>query len=255
MVTDSVQRRWVEFAEIDNVRDLGGLPVIGGGTTRFGIAYRSSTPQHLTEDDLGILIGPVGLRTLIDLRNPDEVVREGYGRLTGSPAVRMVNLPVRKATGVAATPAELIPDGRRYDLVGLYRDLLSGSGESIVTAARLIADAERHSVVFHCAAGKDRTGIVAAMVLDAVGVPAEAIAADYALTGERLERIRARLDALPSYHGLPPVRTGILAVDPEVIIRFLDELHTTHDGAAGWLLDNGLTDAELALLRTTLVEP
>ncbi|WP_330254575.1 tyrosine-protein phosphatase [Nocardia sp. NBC_00565] len=254
MFTDSAQRRWVEFAEIDNVRDLGGLPVLGGGTTRFGIAYRSSTPQHLTEDDLGILIGPVGLRTLIDLRNPDEVVREGCGRLTGSPAVRMVNLPVRKATGVAATPAELVPDGRHYDLVGLYRDLLSGSGESIVAAARLIADAERHSVVFHCAAGKDRTGIVAAMVLDAVGVPAEAIAADYALTGERLERIRARLDALPSYHGLPPVRTGILAVDPDVIIGFLDELHRTHDGAAGWLLDNGLTDAELALLRTTLVD-
>lgn len=254
MFTDSAQRRWVEFAEIDNVRDLGGLPVIDGGTTRFGVAYRSSTPQQLTEDDLGILIGPVGLHTLIDLRNPDEVVREGYGRLTGSAAVRMVNLPVRKATGVAATPAELVPDGRHYDLVGLYRELLAGSGESIVTAARLIADVERHSVVFHCAAGKDRTGIVAAMVLDAVGVPAEAIAADYALTGERLERIRARLDALPSYHGLPPVRTGILAVDPEVIIGFLAELHTIHDGAAGWLLDNGLTDAELALLRTTLVE-
>ncbi|MFE9324699.1 tyrosine-protein phosphatase [Nocardia sp. NPDC052278] len=253
MFTDSAQRRWVEFAEIDNVRDLGGLPVIGGGTTRFGVVYRSSTPQHLTEDDLAILTGPVGLRTLIDLRNPDEVLREGYGRLTGSAAVRMVNLPVRKATNVVATPAELVPDGREYDLVALYRELLTGSGESIVAAARLIADAERHSVVFHCAAGKDRTGILAAMLLDAVGVPAEAIAADYALTGERLERIRERLDALPSYHGLPPVRTGILAVDPDVIIRFLDELHSAQGGAAKWLRSNGLSDAELAQLRAVLV--
>ncbi|WP_433715428.1 tyrosine-protein phosphatase [Nocardia sp. CA-084685] len=253
MFIDSVQRRWVEFAQIDNVRDLGGLPVIGGGTTRFGVVYRSSTPQHLTRDDLALLTGPVGLRTLIDLRNPDEVLREGYGLLTGSATVRMVNLPVRKATDVVATPADLVPDGRQYDLVALYRELLSGSGESIVSAARLIADAERHSVVFHCAAGKDRTGILAAVVLDAVGVPAEAIAADYALTGERLERIRERLDALPSYHGLPPVRTGILAVDPDVIIRFLDELHRDQGGSAEWLRTNGLSGAELAQLRAVLV--
>ncbi|WP_062985568.1 tyrosine-protein phosphatase [Nocardia anaemiae] len=253
MFTDNAQRRWVEFAEIDNVRDLGGLPVTGGGTTRFGVVYRSSTPQHLTAEDLAVLTGPVGLRTLIDLRNPDEVLREGYGLLTGSAAVRMVNLPVRKATEVVATPAELVPDGRDYDLVALYRELLTGSSESIVAAARLIGDAERHSVLFHCAAGKDRTGILAAMVLDAVGVAAEAIATDYALTGERLERIRERLDALPSYHGLPPVRTGILGVDPDVIIRFLDELHTTHGGAAEWLRANGLSGTELARLRAVLV--
>ncbi|MET8873353.1 tyrosine-protein phosphatase [Nocardia sp. NPDC004604] len=254
MFTDNAQRRWVDFAEIDNVRDLGGLPVIGGGTTRFGVVYRASTPQHLTEDDLSRLIGPVGLRTLIDLRNPDEVLREGYGRLTDNAAVRMVNLPVRKASTVAATPAELVPDGRQYDLVALYRELLSDSGESIVAAARIIADSARHSVVFHCAAGKDRTGVLAAVVLDAVGVPAEVIAADYALTGERLERIRQRLDALPSYHGLPPVRTGILGVDPDVIMRFLDELHTTHGGAGEWLCAHGLSGAELAQLRGVLVD-
>ncbi|MEV5833214.1 tyrosine-protein phosphatase [Nocardia sp. NPDC052112] len=253
MFTDNAQRRWVEFAQIDNVRDLGGLPVIGGGTTRFGVVYRSSTPQHLTAADMALLTGPIGLRTLIDLRNPDEVRREGYGRLTGNAAVRMVNLPVRKATDAVATPADLVPDGRHYDLVALYRELLTGSGESIVAAVRLLGDAERHSVFFHCAAGKDRTGVLAAVVLDAVGVPTEAIAADYALTGERLERIRERLDALPSYHGLPPVRTGILGVDPEVIIGFLDELRTTHGGAAEWLRTNGLSAAELVRLRAVLV--
>ncbi|WP_328399952.1 tyrosine-protein phosphatase [Nocardia sp. NBC_00403] len=253
MYTDSAQRRWVEFAEIDNVRDLGGLPVAGGGTTRFGVVFRSSTPQHLTEDDLGRLIGPVGLRTLIDLRLPDEIEREGYGLLAGA-AVRLVNLPVRKQAQTSATPTDLVPDGHEYDLVALYRELLAGSIESVVAAARLIADADQHSVVFHCAAGKDRTGVLAAVLLDAVGVPAEAIATDYALTGERLERIRQRLDTLPSYHGLPPVRTGILAVDPEVIIRFLQDLHATHGSAAEWLHANGFTEAELARLRAVLVE-
>ncbi|MCP2315234.1 Tyrosine phosphatase family C-terminal region [Nocardia amikacinitolerans] len=253
MHTDSSPRRWVEFAEIDNVRDLGGLPVSGGGVTRFGTVYRASTPQHLTEDDLLLLTGQVGLRTLIDLRNPDEVEREGYG-LLGDAAVRLVNLPVRKAAATTATPADLVPDAKHYDLVALYRELLDGSVESVLTAVRLITDTERHSVVFHCAAGKDRTGVLAAVLLDAVGVPAEFIAADYALSGERMARVRARLDALPSYHGLPPVRTGILAVEPTVMSEFLTRLHADHGGAAGWLRAHGLGDRELSDLRRVLVE-
>ncbi|WP_084501037.1 tyrosine-protein phosphatase [Nocardia xishanensis] len=253
MHTDSSLRRWVEFAEIDNVRDLGGLPVPGGGVTRFGAVYRASTPQHLTEDDLVLLTGRVGLRTLIDLRNPDEVEREGYGLLTGAD-VRLVNLPVRKAAATTVTPADLVPDSKHYDLVALYRELLDGSVESVLTAVRLITDTDRHSVVFHCAAGKDRTGVLAAVLLDAVGVPAEVIAADYALSGERMARVRARLDALPSYHGLPPVRTGILAVEPGVMIGFLERLRADHGGAAGWLRAHGLGDRELADLRRALVE-
>ncbi|GAA5090212.1 tyrosine-protein phosphatase [Nocardia iowensis] len=251
MHTDLTPRRWVEFAEIDNVRDLGGLPVSGGGTTRFGVVYRSSTPQQLSETDLAYLLGPVGLRTLVDLRMPMEVAREGYGRLAKS-TVRLVNLPI-SVPASTATPAELAPDARRYDLRKLYHGLLSGSAASVVSAARLIADTRQHSVVFHCAAGKDRTGVLAAILLDAVGVPAAAIVADYALTAERIERIRARLDTLHSYHGLPPVRTGILAVDPATMLRFVDDLHADYGGAAGWLRANGLTDAELAALRRAMV--
>ncbi|MEV0029876.1 tyrosine-protein phosphatase [Nocardia sp. NPDC050793] len=252
MRTDSSPRRWVDFAEIDNVRDLGGLPV-PGGVTRFGVVYRASTPQHLTADDLVLLTGRVGLRTLIDLRNPDEVEREGYGLLTGAD-VRLVNLPVRKAAATTVTPTDLVPDAKHYDLVALYRELLDGSVESVLTAVRTITDTDHHSVVFHCAAGKDRTGVLAAVLLDAVGVPAEVIAADYALSGERMARVRARLDALPSYHGLPPVRTGILAVEPAVMIEFLERLRADHGGAAGWLRAHGLGDRELADLRRALVE-
>ncbi|MFI6047028.1 tyrosine-protein phosphatase [Nocardia sp. NPDC051321] len=251
MPTDLTPSRWVEFAEIDNARDLGGLPVSGGGTTRFGVVYRSSTPQQLSEADLAYLLGPVGLRTLVDLRTPVEVAREGYGRLAKS-AVRLVNLPVCKAASTAA-PSELVPDARRFDLCELYHELLTGSAASVVSAARLIADTTQHAVVFHCAAGKDRTGILAAILLDAVGVPAEAIVADYALTAERIVRLRTRLDTLHSYRGLPPARTGILAVDPAPMRRFVADLHALHGGAARWLRTNGLTDAELTALRRTML--
>ncbi|WP_280497993.1 tyrosine-protein phosphatase [Nocardia asiatica] len=244
--------RWVEFAQIDNVRDLGGLPVRDGGTTRFGIVYRSSTPQHLTEADLAKLLGPIALRTLIDLRLPDEVEREGYGLLTTAD-VRRVCLPVRKSPQSSLAARDLVPDASSVDLVDLYGKLLTGSVSSILAAVRLVIDAGRHSVLFHCAAGKDRTGVLAAVLLDAVGVPPEAIAVDYALTGERMQRVRDRLDALASYAGLPPVSTGILGVEAEVMRRFLANLSAAHGGAAEWLLDSGLRRDELARLREVLV--
>lgn len=249
---DEVRSRWVEFCEIDNVRDLGGLPLRNGGHTRFGVVYRSSTPQQLTEADAKKLVAEIGVRTLIDLRIPDEVEREGYGLMAQQDVYR-INLPVQKPAVTNPDAADLVPDNGEVDLIALYRDLLAGSADSIVTAARLVADVERHTVVFHCAAGKDRTGILAAMLLDAVGVPADAIAEDYALTGERLDRVRARLVSLPSYRTLPPVRTGVLGVDPDVMFGFLDHLHTAHGGAATWLRSHGMSRAELSGIHNALV--
>lgn len=247
----NTQPRWVEFSGIDNVRDLGGLPVSDGHRTRFGRVYRASTPQELTEADLGMLLGSIGVKTIIDLRLPDEVRREGYGLLADS-SVQRINLPVHK---VNARPGDIVPDSREVDLVQLYGELLAGSAESVVTAARMVADAERHAVVFHCAAGKDRTGVLAAVLLDAIGVPPEVIAHDYALSGERLAQVRERLVKLASYPGLPSARKGVLAADPQVMSEFLENLHAEFGGAARWLLHHGLSEAELARLRETLVEP
>ncbi|MRH89127.1 protein-tyrosine-phosphatase [Nocardia sp. SYP-A9097] len=244
--------RWLDFAEIDNVRDLGGLPITGGGTTRFGVAYRSSTLQQATCEDLTHLLEPLGLRTIIDLRLPDEVEREGYG-LFASAAIHIANLPIRKSPQSSLAARDLVPDKTRVDLTELYGLLLAGSGDHIVEAVRLIITPDRRSVLFHCAAGKDRTGVLAAILLDAVGVPAEAIADDYVLTNERMQRVRDRLDALPSYAGLPQANTGILAITPQVMLGFLENLHTDHGGAANWLLANGLSEEELQALQEALV--
>ncbi|WP_162958241.1 tyrosine-protein phosphatase [Nocardia yunnanensis] len=251
--TDAGVGRWVEFDQIDNVRDLGGLPVKDCGTTRFGVVLRSSTLQQATEADLARLLDTVGLRTIIDLRLPDEIEREGYGRI-GAADVHIANLPIRKSPQSSLAARDLVPDKTRVDLTELYGQLLAGSGEHIVEAVRLIIDPHRRSLLFHCAAGKDRTGVLAAVLLDAVGVPAELVAEDYALTNQRMQRVRDRLDALPSYAGLPQANTGILAVTADVMLRFLDNLHAEHGGAAEWLLANGLTASELQRLRAVLVQ-
>ncbi|MFJ9916313.1 tyrosine-protein phosphatase [Actinacidiphila glaucinigra] len=243
--------RWVELAEVDNIRDLGGLPVHGGGTTRRGVVFRASTLQEATADDVGLLLGRYGLRTVLDLRGPDEAAREGHGLLADA-AVRRVNLPVSrvKALVTDAVPVTTADDG---NATGFYLGLLDGSGESLVAAARVVADTDQHAVVFHCAVGKDRTGVLAALLLDAVGVPASAIAADYALTAQRVVRIRARLTRFPSYRDLPAVEHAFMASEPRVMRRFLATLHTAHGGAGPWLRDRGLTAAELTRLREVLV--
>ncbi|MBA0126542.1 tyrosine-protein phosphatase [Haloechinothrix sp. YIM 98757] len=243
--------RWVNFASIDNVRDLGGLPAGDGYRTRTGLAFRSSTLQELTDSDLRTWLDRLGLRTVIDLRLPNEVRREGYGLLTGT-GVRRINLPIR---GENARPDDVVPDSRGTDLTALYAGMLRGSEESIVAAARIIADRDRHAVVFHCAGGKDRTGVLAAVLLDAVGVPAESIVQDYALTGRRLESIRARLVRLPSYERLPAVGTGVLSADPAVMRRFVAMMREKYGGGAEWLVRHGMRESELDRLREALVEP
>lgn len=242
--------RWVELAEVDNVRDLGGLPVHGGGSTRRGVLFRASTPQEATPADVEVLLDRLGLRTVVDLRGPRESEREGHGLLEAT-AVRRVNLPVRQAKGV---PADAVPDVSGSRLTDFYLAMLAGSGPSLLAAARIVADPEQHAVLFHCAVGKDRTGLLAAVLLDAVGVPAASIADDYALSGSRTARIGERLARLPSYRLLPSVEHGLMSADPEVMHRFLEILRVESGGGAGWLLRQGLAEAELRALRTALVE-
>jgi len=243
--------RWLTLAEVDNVRDLGGLPIVGGGRTRFGVVYRASTLQEATADDVEQMLGVHGVRTIVDLRLPDEAAREGHGRL-GEVGLQVANLPVRKADSTLLDV--VVPDSRTTDLGLLYQQLLVGSPESVVAAVRVIADPDQQAVVFHCAAGKDRTGVLAAVVLDALDVPVDAIVEDYTLTSEREHQIRDRLVRIPAYRNLPPVAQGVMGVDGGAIRRFVEALHARYGGAAAFLLGHGLHPEELAGLRSALVD-
>jgi protein tyrosine/serine phosphatase len=238
--------RWVELVGVDNIRDLGGLPVTGNRTTRPGLVFRSSTPQQLTAEDLAFLLSDKRLRTVIDLRHPQEARQEAYGLLADADVFR-VSLPF-------ATPLGAVPAARRDALTDHYLGMLAGSGDEIVSAARIIGDDRQHSVLFHCAAGKDRTGVLAAVVLHAVGVPADAIAEDFALTALRSDRIGQRLATMSTYQSMP-LPVGIpMEATAEVMHRFLDALVADFGGGAEWLLHNGLAPDELDVLRTVLVE-
>lgn len=126
-----------------------------------------------------LLVGGLGLRTVIDLRDRREAAREGHGLLQ-STVVEWINLPVRRARPMAA---DAVPEVCGADLAGFCPAMLDGLGAALLEAARTVGDAERHTVLFHCTAGKDRPAWRAAA--DAVGVSADDIVLDCALTGAR----------------------------------------------------------------------
>ena len=169
--------------------------------------------------------------------------------------VRYFSLPL-SSTG--ATRADIVADGAEMDIVGHYVALLEGSAANIVTAVRIFADDMSRPAVFHCAAGKDRTGVLAAVVLDAVGVGRDAIIADYALTGQRMKQISARLLRLATYRDMQALSRGVkgaATADEKSMAAFLDELHARYGGGAAYLVTHGLTANELVALRDALVEP
>lgn len=246
-------QRWIALDGADNIRDLGGLAVADGGRTRFGRLLRSGTLQALTAGDVAHLVNSRGLRTVVDLRLADEAEHEGSA-LAGVPAVNYLSLPLRSADVIRS---DVVADAREMDVVGHYLAFLAGSADSIVSAARVFAVEPNLPAVFHCAAGKDRTGVLAAVILDAIGVTSEAIMADYALTTQRLKQIRARLAQLETYRTMMAAARlvkGSGTADAASMAAFLDTLRERHGGGRGYLSAHGMSDSELSALRAALVE-
>ncbi len=231
-----------------NFRDLGGLPTEDGGRLRAGLLFRSDTLQELTEADVDVLVRELALRLIVDLRAPQEAAYEGRGLLEVEP-VRHVNLALNSRDERA------VPDLTADTLVEHYLGYLAVSGATAAEAFRLLAD-EGLPAVVHCAAGKDRTGVMAALVLRAVGVPAEVVAQDYARSAEALPAILARLRRLPAYADridlLPP---EVHESRAETMADFLRAVDEQYGSVAGFLQQAGLEDDVVPRLRERLVDP
>ncbi len=247
--------RWLPMTGAENIRDLGGLPLKTGGYTRRGVFLRADTLQELTEQDVKLLL-EYGLRTIIDLRTPTEAEHEGRGPLAEE-AIAYVNLPFMPdelfKTGDDQARDLIVADRKEADRVQHYMNYLRYAGDRVVGAVKIMASSDGPPALFHCAAGKDRTGVLAALTLEAVGVEREAIVADFALTNERLERIGARLRRMPTYaHYTGTLATGEMGADPQTMFDVLNLIDAEYGGAADWLLANGLTQGELDTLRASL---
>lgn len=228
-----------------NFRDLGGYPTIDGGFTSWGRVYRSDGLQALTASDVAELRRR-RLSTVVDLRTTAEVERWGRGPLAGE-GIGYEHLSIIREEAGESLAA---PD--TDDLAERYLWYLQIGRTAVLRALELVAEASRLPLVFHCVAGKDRTGVLAALLLDSAGVEQPAIVADYALTGERLGPILDRLASRAAPGELQSVPASRLAVDASTMQRFLTRLHERFGGAAGWARSAGMDPSAVARLRTVL---
>jgi protein tyrosine/serine phosphatase len=256
---------WIELEGAVNVRDLGGLPTEDGARTAEGRLLRADNLQGLTPSDVTRLVDELGVGTVVDLRSSGEVELEGPGPLTKIEAVTHVHQSVLPEAGKATDAAA---DGvlgfteRRARLLDLYPDdpvcayylgYMNDRPEGVIGALRAIADAPRAAVV-HCAAGKDRTGVVVAMALSVAGVRREAIVDDYTASGERIDAIMDRLRASQTYAAdLDKLPADAHAPRAETMVAFLQQVDERYDGVLAWLQAHGFDDSDVERLRTKLV--
>ena len=246
-----IRERLLPLVGACNFRDLGGYATLDGGLTRWGQLFRSDTLHELTEADLEVLRG-IGLASIIDLRTAAEIGRTGRGVLGGEPIAYLhASVLQEEAAESAAIPA---PSGD--DPAERYLWYLEVGGEALAEALRMVADPKNYPLVFHCAAGKDRTGVLAALILDIAGVERSVIVDDYAITATRMELILERLRRDPVWGShvseIPPER--VLAAGT-TMARFLDLLYQRHGGARDWALAVGVTAQSLDEMTSHFVMP
>jgi protein tyrosine/serine phosphatase len=271
---------WIELEGVVNIRDVGGLPVTGSRRIRPGVLIRSANLSFITEADVARLVNELRVRRVLDLRTDVEVRNSEPGLLYGRDGVTFHHLSLypdgkseaeaeRAAQAEAEAAAEpdpataspdpvapwageQYPEGRNPQVVSYLR-YLERRPDSIVAALRAIAEPDGATVV-HCAAGKDRTGMVIALALSVAGVPPEVIAADYAESQSQMIAIIEQLASNQLYELNPDELDKIPPASAETMLGVLEAIDTDHGGVLAWLAEHGWTGQDTERLRATLID-
>jgi len=231
-----------------NVRDVGGYPVDGGGATRWNTLLRGDA-LHGLDDSGRAVLGSIGVNTVIDLREHDEVsvAPDRLGDLTA----QVVHLPLYDTSNTGMPRS----DQAGRTLAQTYELLVRDRPEALAGAVRALAAPGALPAIVHCTAGKDRTGIVIALALSTVGVSDSVIAADYCATEHLLDgAFRAEILARSVSRGVPEASIlPLLSAQPDLILAVLNQICHDHGSVAAFLGDHGMTDAERVALRSSLV--
>ncbi|WP_229400101.1 tyrosine-protein phosphatase [Micromonospora okii] len=262
-------REW-RLVGAPNARDLGGLVGADGRRVRAGRLIRTPALGRLVDEDLPVL-GRIAPACVVDLRDDSEIAAAPPNRLAGAP--RVVRLPVLDPAhplfvSISAVllghdlgaEEALAEQGTPAAMAEVYRWFVTGEAAraGFGAAARLAADPENLPLLFHCSAGKDRTGWLSVILLTALGVDEEAIREDYLRTNERTESLQeVLLEAMRSRQ--PDLAEAAVRPLLEVRAEYLDaayeQVRRVHGSFDAYLRDGlGLTDAHLAALRDNLLD-
>jgi protein-tyrosine phosphatase len=246
-------RRLVALDGVHNFRDLGGYPTADGHVTRWGLLYRADGLYRLTDDDVEV-IRSLGLRTVVDLRSAAELDERGTFPTDRVP-VDFAHHPVIDTTWQIEQVAKSGSDAEF--LVFAYREMLAAGADRFAGAIEQLARPGALPAVFHCAAGKDRTGLLAALVLECVGVPRSVVLGDYALTAAGMARMQAwaRREHPELASVMADTPSAFMAALPESLGRVLDEVTAEHGSVREFVRSIGVADESVARLRAALLAP
>ena len=252
---------WIELEGAVNVRDLGDLPTEDGQKTARARLLRADNLQELSAADVTKLVRDIGVTTVVDLRSPNELAAEGSAPLDTVAGVRHAHHPVLPEVGsntdmaAAALLTRRDQDKSRYPrdpICGHYLGYLEDRPDQVVGALRSIAHSQGAALV-HCAAGKDRTGVVVALALTVAGVHPQAVVSDYAASGERTEAIMDRLRRSRLYaRDINSRPADLHRPRPATMTAFLEQMDARYGGVVPWLTDHGFSADDLQVLRVKL---
>jgi protein-tyrosine phosphatase len=231
-----------------NFRDLGGYATLDGRRTRWRVLFRADGLSELSQTDFSVM-RDLGIRTVVDLRSGHEVEQSRFD--VEAHPVDFHHFPF----------IDELPDVEQWDrrpgLLGTqYKEMLDDAAPQIIGALEVLTAPDSRPAVFHCTAGKDRTGLLSALVLSLLGVPEETVVADYALSGEAMERLRAKLTV--KYPDAKDTITGIdevFSANPANMVELFAYLRERYGSVTEYAGTVGVPDAVVARLRGELLEP
>jgi protein-tyrosine phosphatase len=247
--------RHLKFGSVINFRDIGGYAAGDGRTVAWRRVFRSGEFRNLTPEDLKRLTCELGVVSVMDLRSGHELENHGKGLLEGSP-LKYCNIEFMTddggPTGNADRYAHCTNMGEFYLEMARQKDY----GRHIVEALEVIADPKNHPMVFHCAVGKDRTGMLAAVLLSLLGVAEKDIVQDYTLSEPYMDELLARLKNNPKKDDPPlDIPDYFWKAGAESMKLFLNTIKREHGSVAQYVAAmGGKPDLAERLAKALLVK-
>ena len=229
-----------------NCRELGGMPLAGGNVFREGLFIRSGSPHYLKTGEVQI-VKDYGIKTVLDLRGVEEIKQAGNPFIE-DPDVNYYNVPLLNGNP-NDTKDQTMQYLRTHVLGDYYIIIAEEMGDRLVEIMRVLLNCQG-TALFHCHHGKDRTGVVAAILYLICGASREDIISNYKISYEYLKDFLA-----PAISKMPDDLKHALRSDKQNMIMFLDYLDEKWDGdVTKLLMANGLTSAEIELLRAKCIK-
>lgn len=239
--------RFIDLQGCVNFRDIGGYRNRQGQTVVWGKVFRSDSLHLMTDEDNCQVYQTLGVVTLIDLRNSSEAQRDGYSSSLPTTA-NYQHKPFLEQHGIKTFKPGDDPAARLADI---YLWILANSGHLISEALNTLAEEGLLPALFHCTAGKDRTGVLAAIILGILDVDEEQIMADYLLTNQTMDRLYPLLRSIPGNEERP---RASFEAPPKAMEAMLSALANDYGGAQEYALSHGVSAATIHQLGASLLE-